>query len=471
MSPHRQMTSYDSANGQLIWEGQAAGKEEIDAAFSAAKEAFISWSNLPFDQRAKILKDYAALLRSRIDAFAECISKENGKPLWESKNETLAMAGKVDISIVAYEDRCQTKVIPQEKAQSATRFKPHGLVAVFGPFNFPGHLPNGHLIPALLAGNTVIFKPSEFTPLVGEKMFELFQEAQLPKGVLNLVQGGSATGKAIALHPDLDGLFFTGSARTGAILQKEFPFTKILALEMGGNNPLVVSSYEDRESAVDLIIQSAYLSSGQRCTCARRLILIENSQSENLLNDVIKSINILSLGTYDQIPEPFMGPVINQAAADQLLQAQETLKEQGGVPLAWMRRVREDLPLLTPGLMDVTHISRKDEEVFGPFLQLIRVKDFESALVEANNTKFGLSAGLVSQSSEEYDAFWKCVKAGVINWNRPLTGASSKAPFGGIGSSGNHRPSAYLAADYCSYPVASLESESLNPNPAKGKSL
>lgn len=469
MTPNRQMASYDSANGQLIWEGQAAGKEEIDAAFLAAKEAFTDWSTQPWLKRAEVLKNYATLLRSKIDAFAECISKENGKPLWEAKNEVLAMAGKVDISIAAYEDRCQNKVLPQEKAQSATRFKPHGVVAVLGPFNFPGHLPNGHLVPALLAGNTVIFKPSEFTPLVGEKIVELFKEAGLPQGVLNLVQGGSLTGKTLVLHPDLDGLFFTGSAKTGTILQKEFPFTKILALEMGGNNPLVVSSYDDREAATDLIIQSAYLSSGQRCTCARRLILIEDSQSEKLLNDLTKSINSLSLGTYDQIPEPYMGPVINQAAANHLLQAQDDLKNKGAIPLTWMKRVKENLPLLTPGLMDVTALSRTDEEIFGPFLQLIRVKDFESAIIEANATKFGLSAGLVSKSGDEYDAFWKRVKAGVINWNRPLTGASSKAPFGGIGLSGNHRPSAYLAADYCSYPVASLEAVNLD-SPAKGKS-
>lgn len=344
------------------------------------------------------------------------------------------------------------------------RHRPHGVVAVFGPFNFPGHLPNGHIVPALLAGNTVVFKPSELTPLVAQKTVACWQAAGLPPGVINLIQGGRETGSSLAAHPAIDGLFFTGSPATGKALHRQFAGQpgKILALEMGGNNPLVVYGVSDLEAAAYHTIQSAFLSAGQRCTCARRLIVPEGAEGDRYIERLCQMMGTLRIGPYTDCPEPFMGPMINNQAAERLLDTQASLVAKGGKALVPMRRLKEGLPFLSPGLMEVTAvIERPDVEAFGPLLQLIRCEDFSAAIEEANRTAYGLSAGLFSDYAELFDTFYRQIRAGIVNWNRPLTGASSAAPFGGVGDSGNHRPSAYYAADYCAYPVASLEADQL----------
>jgi succinylglutamic semialdehyde dehydrogenase len=168
----------------------------------------------------------------------------------------------------------------------------------------------------------------------------------------------------------------------------------------------------------------------------------------------------IKIGPYTVNPEPFMGPVISRKAQDDLLAAQERLRKQGGRVLREMTRLDSPGHFLSPGLMDVTQISdRPDEEIFGPFLQVIRVADFGAAIDEANNTAFGLSAGLISRNPKLYERFRKKIRAGVVNWNRQTTGASGRLPFGGLGRSGNHRPSGFFAADYCSDPIAYLEVE------------
>lgn len=453
--------THDSATQKVIWQGHAAAEMEVDAAIKAARNAFASWSALPIQKRMAYLEAFREALTKASDSLAETISKEVGKPLWESKTEVAAMLGKINISIDAYQNRCPTVMRDLPTGHSITRHKPHGIIAIFGPFNFPGHLPNGHIIPALLAGNTVIFKPSESAPLVAEKMIQLWEQCHLPAGVINMIQGGRDTGRLLADHPQIDGLFFTGSWQTGQIFSEKFAGhpEKILALEMGGNNPLVVDELDDIRAAAYLTIQSAYITAGQRCTCARRLIVLEGQQGDEFIKQLVQMIKAIRIGHYTDQPEPFMGPVISLNAAKHLLSAQDTLKSQGGIPLADMRMIKENSPLLTPGLMDVTHIAKRpDEEFFGPFLQLIRVKSFEAAIAEANRTEYGLTAGLLSKHATHYEQFFQNVRAGVINWNTPLTGASSAAPFGGVGKSGNYRPSAYYAADYCAYPVASIES-------------
>lgn len=397
--------------------------------------------------------------------LAETISKETGKPLWDSYTEVQAMLNKIPLSIEAYRQRCATTERPQKNGISITRHKPHGVVVVIGPFNFPGHLPNGHIVPALLAGNTVVFKPSEFTPLTAVLMIQCWEKAGLPKGVINLVQGLHETGKALLSNSTIAGVFFTGSAQTGGLILKQLGTSpqKILALEMGGNNPLIISHVSDINTACHLTIQSGYLTSGQRCTCARRLIVVESDQTQSFLGELIQMIRDIKVGPYTDRPEPFMGPLIHQKAAEHVLTMQSKLKSLGGNSLVESQILEPGTSFLSPGLMDVTHIPNKpDEELFGPFLQIIRVDNLAAAIEEANKTQYGLSAGLFSDSQAEYELFYQKVKAGVINWNTPLTGASSSAPFGGIGLSGNHRPSAFYAADYCSYPVASLESKNLN---------
>lgn len=466
--------SHNPATGQLIWEGLEADAKEIDLAFEKAAHALKLWASLPLQKRMDHLLKYKIFLSQMRDFIAETISIETGKPLWESETEVSAMINKIDISIEAYEARCPEMKHQQASLLSITRHKPHGVVAVFGPYNFPGHLPNGHIVPALLAGNTLVFKPSELTPLVGELLYKCLTDSGLPPGVFNLVQGGAKTGQLVAAHPRLDGLFFTGSWQTGKILLEKFASQpeKILALEMGGNNPLVFYKVKNVEAAAYFTLQSAFLSSGQRCTCARRLIVVEGKNSQNFIHSLIEQVKGITIGPYFQRPEPFMGPLISEKAALKILEAQDRLISLGAVPIMSMIQLKPKSGFITPGLLDTTSLEHKpDEEYFGPLLQLIRVPTFEQAIAEANRTAYGLIAGLFSDHAEYYQQFYQEVKAGVINWNTQLTGASSSAPFGGIGRSGNFRPSAFYAADYCAYPVASLEAEQLKMPEKKSPGL
>lgn len=458
-------TSHNPATGEAVWEGASASRQDVDLAVKAAQKAFPAWAKLSFTDRQKIAERFRDLLEANKDKLASLIAQETGKVLWDAKSEMAAMIGKIAISIKAYEERTPTR---ESKAAdgslSVLRHRPHGVVGVFGPYNFPAHLPNGHIVPALLAGNCVVFKPSEHTPAVAEAMVKLWQEAGLPAGVLNLVQGKRDTGEALAAHAELDGIFFTGSPAVGKILHERYASQphKILALEMGGNNPLIIWDAKDAEAAAYLTIQSAFISSGQRCTCARRLIIPEGKKGRELLDAIIKMTSNIRVGKYDDTPEPFMGPLISLTESERLMAAQEKLAENGAKTLLAMRRLEDDTPLLTPGIIDVTDVKdRTDEEFFGPLLQVIRVPDFDAAIKEANNTRFGLAAGLISDSRKLYEDFILHIRAGVVNWNRATTGASSAMPFGGVGLSGNHRPSAYYAADYCAYPMASMESEKL----------
>ncbi|WP_308431443.1 succinylglutamate-semialdehyde dehydrogenase [Chitinilyticum piscinae] len=445
---------------EVVWEGAAASATEVNAAVAAARHAFAAWRDLDYAARLALVRNFAELLKSAQSELAELIGRETGKPRWEALTEVTTMINKVDISAKAFEERTGSKDSAMGDAQAVLRHRPHGVVAVFGPYNFPGHLPNGHIVPALLAGNTVVFKPSELAPATAQKTAELWQAAGLPRGVLNLVQGARDTGVALAGHADLDGLYFTGSAATGYALHRQFAGApqKILALEMGGNNPLVVEPLADVPAALHHVIQSAFISAGQRCTCARRLLVPYGAWGDDFLAKLVHASQALRVATWDAEPPPFMGAVVSLAAADMLLAAQQRLLGMGAQTLLPMQRLEEGTALLSPGILDVTGVRNlPDEEYFGPLLQVQRYRSFGEALQLANATRFGLAAGLLSDSAESYGQFWKAARAGIVNWNKPLTGASSAAPFGGIGASGNHRPSAYYAADYCAYPVASLE--------------
>lgn len=456
------LESCNPATGELCWQGQTANAAQVDQAVRAARGAFLDWSDRTFAERGDLCRRFAEQLQDRKEELARAIGCETGKPLWEARTEVAAMIGKIEISIRAHNERTGEREAEAAGACAVLRHRPHGVVAVFGPYNFPGHLPNGHIVPALLAGNCVVFKPSEQTPLVAELTVKCWQAAGLPAGVINLVQGEKDTGIALAGHPDIDGLFFTGSSQTGELLHRQFGGHpgKILALEMGGNNPLLVGEISDIPAAVHETIQSAYISAGQRCTCARRLLVPEGDSGDRFVAALVRAIKGIRVGRYDDDPQPFMGSLISDKAADQLLAARARLLELGATELAEMTKLQSGTGLLSPGLLDVTDVADlPDEEYFGPLLQLIRYRDFDQGIAEANNTRYGLAAGLLSDSREQYDLFARRIRAGIVNWNRQTTGASSAAPFGGIGASGNHRASAYYAADYCAYPVAGLELE------------
>ncbi|WP_163021764.1 succinylglutamate-semialdehyde dehydrogenase [Pseudomonas viridiflava] len=458
------ITSLNPETQQVLWSGQGATAEQVDLAVQAARQAFPGWARRSLQERIDVLEAFAARLKHHADDLARCIGEETGKPLWESATEVTTMVNKVAISVQSYRERTGEKSGPLGDATAVLRHKPHGVVAIFGPYNFPGHLPNGHIVPALLAGNTVLFKPSELTPKVAELTVKCWIEAGLPAGVLNLLQGDRETGIALAANTGIDGLFFTGSSRTGNALHQQFAGRpdKILALEMGGNNPLVVDEVQDVDAAVYTVIQSAFISAGQRCTCARRLLVPQGDWGDAFLARLVAVSETIEVGSFDQQPAPFMGSVISLDAALGLLDAQRILLAKGAVSLLEMRQPLAQSALLTPGIIDVTAVrERSDEELFGPLLQVVRYADFDAAIAEANDTHYGLATGLLSDSEARYQQFWLESRAGIVNWNKQLTGAASSAPFGGVGASGNHRASAYYAADYCAYPVASLETGSL----------
>ena len=456
------LESVNPANNEVIWQGQTATPAQVDEALKAARAAAFSWAQLGFEKRQAIVERFAALCVENKEMLAEAIALETGKPLWETRTEAAGMAGKIAISIKAHNERTGTVENPAPGAKAFIRHKPHGVVAVFGPYNFPGHLPNGHIVPALLAGNTIVFKPSELTPRVGEITVKLWEQAGLPAGVINLLQGEVETGIAIANHDEIDGLFFTGSSNTGHLLHKQFAGQpgKILALEMGGNNPLIVKDVANVDGAVHDIIQSAYVTTGQRCVCARKLFVANGSEGDALIKRLVEVTKQIKVGHYNDEEQPFMGSMISEKAALSMVAAQDMLISKGADVLIKLEHTA-GTGFVTPGLVDVTSFARElpDEEHFGPLLQIIRYSDFDEAIELANNTSFGLSAGLLADSRDDYEYFFDRIRAGIVNWNKQITGASGAAPFGGIGGSGNHRASAYYAADYCAYPVASMESE------------
>lgn len=452
------ITSENPATGATLFSGHAAQQAEVDAAMNAARQAFIEWASTPLEKRTQFLRDFQEILKAKQDELAQTISDETGKQLWEAKTEAATMIGKVDLSISAYEQRTGTTNKDLNGAQAILTHRPHGVMLVLGPYNFPGHLPNGHIVPALLAGNTIVFKPSELTPLVGRKLVECLAEAGLPKGVVNLVQGDGNTGALLSGHPEVDGLLFTGSSNTGAALHKQLAGQpgKLMALEMGGNNPLIYDSVNDVAAAVYQTIQSAYITSGQRCTCARRLIVIDTDQGREFVHQLTAAVEKIEIGMPGD-GDAFYGPVISNRVADMLMQVQDDLLERGATSLVKMTRPNQERPLLSPGLLDVTNVSdRADEEYFGPLLQIIWVDTLDQAIEQANDTRYGLSAGMLTDNDDHWNAFYLRARAGIVNRNRQTTGASGGAPFGGIGASGNHRPSAFYAADYCAYPMASM---------------
>ena len=453
------ISSENPANGIVLWSAKSASKDAVDAAVKAAGVAFTSWRLLSFAEREAIVTRFKDVLGQRQDELSLAIHEETGKPLWESKTEVGAMIGKIALSITAYHARTGSTHNENNGVVAELAHRPIGVFAVLGPYNFPGHLPNGHIVPALLAGNTVVFKPSELTPRFGELMVACWEQAGLPKGVVNLVQGGRETGEALVNAEHINGVLFTGSSKTGHAIHKALGGQpdKMLALEMGGNNPLLVDRVADLGGAIYTIIQSAFLSAGQRCTCARRLILIDSPENRKLVDALREATKKIKVGSDDSC---FMGPLVSNTAADGALKFEKELIALGAQPLVALTRPESSRPLVTPGIIDVTGVEGiADEECFGPLLQVEWVSDIDEGLARSNNTRYGLSAGLLSDDRSAWDYFYPRINAGIVNFNRPLTGASGSAPFGGIGASGNFRPGAYYAADYSAYPIASMLSD------------
>lgn len=452
------------ADGHEVWSGNWADREQTLSAVGSARDAFPDWAETSLEDRIGVCKRFAEILIAKKEELARLVAVETGKPLWEARTEAGAAAAKVDNSIEAILKRRWTTTEQLGDFMAVTRYRPHGVMLVLGPFNLPAHLPGAHIVPALMAGNTIVFKPSELAAATGQWLVAAWLAAGLPPGVLNLVHGAAEVAMAAVEHSQVDGVLFTGSQRVGTSLHRTLAGQphKVLALEMGGNNPLVVHGSTDIRAAAITTILSAFITSGQRCTCARRLIVSGQELFDRLVDQLGELIPKIRIGLPLDDSQPFLGPLIHADAAQQMLDAQEQLIAGGAESLVAMQRSERCDALVSPALMAIAPGQVIDDcEHFGPMLLTQRADDLDEAIQLAGKTEYGLSAGFIGDSVDDFHYFLHRVRAGVINWNRQTTGASGKLPFGGVGLSGNHQPSGFFAADYCSYPVASLESHEL----------
>ncbi len=457
---------------QLVWSGSPS-VDSVHKAIASARAALPAWSSTSIEQRIAVLRRFQEIAKSRSEELGSLISDETGKALWESQAEAGLIAAKVDITLEEGEWSGRHRVSDFEFGLNETKrarchFRPHGVMAVVGPFNFPAHLPNGHIVPALLTGNTVVFKPSDKAPAVGQMLAGMFLDALqaegAPNGVINLVHGAVDESVALCSSPDVDGVLFTGSWAAGrAITQANLDQPgKIIALEMGGNNPAIVMPDADLYQAVVEVTRCAFNTTGQRCTSTRRLI-VHQQVADTVIPALIKSASNLLIGDPRAAEPVFMGPIISEQALDSVLKFQEQVAANGGrVLMESTRMPNREGWFITPGIVQVDRFSLDehdagcDEEVFGPLLRISIVDSFDEALKQANATRYGLSASIFTADESLQNRFLNECRAGCRNVNCGTAGASSKLPFGGLGFSGNHRPAGAFALDYTAYPVASM---------------
>lgn len=471
---------------ETVWSG-APDIAHVDRAVVAARLAFPAWSRLPRERRFEALRRFASIAKARESDLGDLICAETGKALWESAQEAALIAAKVDITLDEAAHSGLSRVTDFEFALSTTRraacrFRPHGVMAVIGPFNFPAHLPNGHIVPALAAGNTVVFKPSDKAPAVGQALGEMLLEAGFPPGVVNVVQGGAPVAQRLVNHADIDGVLFTGSWPVGrAIMEANLDRPgRILALELGGNNAAVVMDDADLKQAAIEIVRCAFNTTGQRCTSTRRAIVHE-AVAPAFLRAITAMAETLAVGD-PRAAGVFMGPIIRREARDAVLAFQREAIAGGGgdgvggveVLLACRalddpRGVAANDPraghYISPGVLRVrrfslaespAHDAGCDVEVFGPLLRISTCASLDDAIEQANATRYGLAASIFTRDRAAAERFLTECRAGCVNVNTGTAGASSKLPFGGLGLSGNHRPAGAFSLDYCAYPVAHM---------------
>ncbi len=454
------ITTRDPAQpSRVVWTGTpvAAHAEE---AVTAARSALPAWRALPLQERRAYLERWREACVRHAGRLAAAISREVGKVKWEAELEARIVAEKVTITL---EERVLARVAGFEVAAGAGKtgicaFRPHGVMAVLGPYNFPAHLPNGQIVPALLVGNTVVFKPSEKGASVGQLLAEIAQEVGFPAGVFNVVQGGGAIASRLSTHPDVDGVLFTGSFPVGRrILEANLDTPgRLIALEMGGSNPAFVSENADLRRAAIECVRAAFATTGQRCTCTRR-VLVDEKVADRFIPMFLKLASTLVIAGADDGVPAFMGPLVTSDARDAVLRAQAALASRGRLLLEASPLDRDGF-FLAPGAVEVDRFRLEDEgdEIFGPFVQFARVSGVEAAVAQANATRFGLAASIFTNDEAEWRSFREGSRAGCVNWNTGTAGASSKLPFGGTGRSGNHRPAGAFAVDACAYPVATM---------------
>ncbi len=440
---------------------------EVDRAVQAARDAFRKWRRMPGSERNEFLAKYKDALERRSAVLAETIARETGKPLWEAKSEVAVILTKIDITLRESLPLIADIEIPDVMPGTfgTARYRPHGVMVVIGPFNFPGHLPNGHIVPALATGNTIVFKPSEKTPMTGQLLAEAAHEAGFPPGVFNLVQGDRELSRRLCIHEGVAGILFTGSYEVGTRIKQDTlqQHWKRVALEMGGKNPTLVWEDADLDAAAYDVLTSAFLTAGQRCTSTSR-VLIHESISDAFVEKIHRAAKAFKIG--HPFENPFMGPLIDSQSVDRFQKFQPIAAREGfeivmrgkSLDLHQGHYVTPSIAYMKGGSAEQTRKSVfQQTELFAPMLAIQSVDSLEGAIDMANATQYGLAAAIYSRSRKVFEECYRDLDFGIVNWNRPTTGSSSRLPFGGTKKSGNHQPTALTSVFYCTYPVATHE--------------
>lgn len=462
--------SLSPIDGNPVWTGPESEPGEIDAAMVRASLAASRWRSTPLEQRIQVARDYQTKLTTDRKAIEALIVREVGKLPWEAAAELSASIAKIDLSIQALAQR-RGEQTPELQGSSNTqvtrkiRYRPLGVAVVLGPFNFPLHLPGGQIIPALLAGNSVVFKPSEQATAVGDWMVRAWRDAGLDQDLLQPIYGGPhVAGRAIDSE-HAAAILLTGSRAAGRAIHGQLAGRPdvLLALELGGNNPIVITEAVPGEMVGAIVSASSFVTAGQRCTCARRAIFVDSKTTAAQIEQLVKRTEDLRVGMPGDSPQPHVGPMISPAAADSLRQTYESLLQLGCRVVIPMEADSRAANLIRPTIVDASGLSAEQQrelgklEWFGPLLVIETVADFDAALASAADTPYGLAAALLGGDQRMFDRFAIEVGAGVVNWNGTTTGAAGTLPFGGLGDSGNHRPAGFFAVDFCNDPIASLE--------------
>ena len=428
-------------------------KEDVEDAVRAAKETYLKWKKVPVPKRAEILRRAAEILLERKEEISRWMTREMGKVLKEARGDVQEA---IDTGFYAFGEgrRLFSQNTPSELPNkfALTFRQPMGVWAIITPWNFPSALPSWKIFPAILAGNTVVFKPPSDAPAVAYEFVRALVDAGLPPGVLNLVYGsGSVVGEALITHPDIVGISFTGSSETGMrIAEVAGKQLKKISLELGGKNPQIVMWSADIDLAVDGAIWGAYGTTGQRCTATSRLILHEKIYDE-FMHKFIERAKQLKIG-YGLDESVEVGPVINESQLKKIMKYVEIGQKEGAhLELGGHRLTEGDYakgwffePTVFTGVTPDMTIAQ--DEIFGPVLSVFKVSSFEEAIAVANNTRYGLSSSIYTRDVVEAMRAIEELEAGITYINAPTIGAETHLPFGGVKHTGNgHREGGWTA--------------------------
>ena len=473
--------SYSQATENTFWERECPADIDmtlwkvpldygpIESVIASSLKGFNQWRRTELSERIEFLKSYQKQLIAKQDLIAEAIALETGKPLWESKTEAASVIKKVDVTIEHSLPRIQPKrfenIMPNTCGHLV--FKPVGPCLVIGPFNFPCHLPNTQILSALIAGNSVIFKPSEKTCYSAQLLMDCFHETGFPSGVINLIQGDGETANRIIQSKAIRGIFFTGSLEIGKKILKTVgdDVSKIVALELGGKNAAIVHNDANQEQALEELLKGSFLTSGQRCTSTSLIIIHQDIADHFIENFHRQAKEIIVDHPIDYQDKPFMGPLIDKKALENYLLFMGMAKRENIQEIMRGKQLKKNKAgyYVSPSIHFSPSFNPNSRfltsEIFGPSVTFIPYKTIDDAIQFANSTEYGLAAAIFTQSQKLYQQCFTDLDIGLVNLNRSTCGASPLLPFGGIKNSGNYRPAAVAAIDSCVYQACGLETK------------